>query len=143
MSTGQRKINQDSFIAVTNLGGERFDRHLFGVYDGHGSNGHYVSSFVKEHLPSTPLSKLLCFNFLHSIIALLLNDRNLYRNPPLALINSYDICHKKLMMSEIDVKFSGTTAITILIVGDKVISANAGDSRAIMGKLSKGIPVII
>lgn len=27
------------------------DRYLFGVCDGHGANGHFVSEFVKEILP--------------------------------------------------------------------------------------------
>lgn len=27
------------------------DRYLFGVCDGHGINGHYVSDFIKEILP--------------------------------------------------------------------------------------------
>lgn len=26
-------------------------RHMFGVCDGHGVNGHYVSEFIKEILP--------------------------------------------------------------------------------------------
>lgn len=27
------------------------DRYLFGVCDGHGTNGHFVSEFIKEILP--------------------------------------------------------------------------------------------
>lgn len=49
---GQRKTNQDSYIAVTNIG-DYEDRHLFGVCDGHGLNGHFASGFVKELLPGT------------------------------------------------------------------------------------------
>lgn len=48
--TGQRKTNQDSYITITNLG-DKDDRHLFGVCDGHGMNGHFVSAFCKENIP--------------------------------------------------------------------------------------------
>jgi serine/threonine protein phosphatase PrpC len=43
------KINQDAFIIIENF--MMKDRYLFGVCDGHGVNGHFVSEFVKEILP--------------------------------------------------------------------------------------------
>lgn len=45
----KNKPNQDSYILI-----EHFltkNRYLFGVCDGHGVNGHYVSEFIKEILP--------------------------------------------------------------------------------------------
>lgn len=45
------KINQDAFFAFPNFLGNK-DSHLFGVCDGHGSQGHLVSNFVKQTLPS-------------------------------------------------------------------------------------------
>jgi len=35
-------------------------------------------------------------------------------------------------MVAFDVQFSGSTLCSILFIGDKLISANAGDSRAIV-----------
>ena len=43
------KINQDAFILIENFMVK--DRYLFGVCDGHGINGHFVSDFIKEILP--------------------------------------------------------------------------------------------
>ena len=43
------KINQDTYIIIENF--MMNDRYLFGVCDGHGVNGHFVSEFVKEILP--------------------------------------------------------------------------------------------
>ena len=43
------KTNQDTFILIENF--MMNDRYLFGVCDGHGVNGHFVSEFVKEILP--------------------------------------------------------------------------------------------
>jgi len=56
--TGVRKTNQDSYIAHPNFG-RNPNRFLFGVCDGHGSNGHFVSEFIKETLPS----KILMNNY--------------------------------------------------------------------------------
>ena len=43
------KVNQDAFIQIENF--MMNDRYLFGVCDGHGANGHFVSEFIKEILP--------------------------------------------------------------------------------------------
>ena len=43
------KINQDAYIIIENF--MMKDRFLFGVCDGHGVHGHFVSEFVKEILP--------------------------------------------------------------------------------------------
>lgn len=43
------KVNQDSYIIIENF--MMKDRYLFGVCDGHGVNGHFVSDFIKEILP--------------------------------------------------------------------------------------------
>jgi serine/threonine protein phosphatase PrpC len=39
------KINQDTYIVIENF--LKNNRYLFGVFDGHGSNGHYISEFIK------------------------------------------------------------------------------------------------
>lgn len=44
------KTNQDSYIIIQNYGGEE-KNYFFAVCDGHGSNGHHASAFVKQHLP--------------------------------------------------------------------------------------------
>lgn len=45
----KEKINQDTYILIENF--MKLGRYLFGVCDGHGINGHFVSDFVKEILP--------------------------------------------------------------------------------------------
>ena len=45
------KTNQDAYIVYPNFAGQK-DKYFFAVCDGHGVNGHLVSNFVKQHLPS-------------------------------------------------------------------------------------------
>lgn len=45
------KQNQDSFALSPNMGGVQ-GLHFFAVCDGHGLNGHHVSAYIKERLPS-------------------------------------------------------------------------------------------
>jgi len=44
------KINQDSFAGIRNFGNVK-TMWIFGVFDGHGTNGHLASNFIKQHLP--------------------------------------------------------------------------------------------
>lgn len=45
------KQNQDSFILAPNLSQVQ-GLHFFAVCDGHGLNGHYVSNYIRDKLPS-------------------------------------------------------------------------------------------
>jgi serine/threonine protein phosphatase PrpC len=38
--------------------------------------------------------------------------------------------------SRINIRFSGSTCVSVLIVGTKVFCANVGDSRAVLARLS-------
>ncbi len=52
-----KKTNQDSHVEIKDLAGIK-GLWMFGVMDGHGINGHFVSDFVRKHLPSV-LSNLI------------------------------------------------------------------------------------
>lgn len=49
------KTNQDVYITVPGFANSK-DRYFFGVCDGHGVNGHLVSGFIKQNLPSNKIS---------------------------------------------------------------------------------------
>ena len=44
------KVNQDSYTGIRNFGNVK-TMWIFGVFDGHGTNGHLASNFIKQHLP--------------------------------------------------------------------------------------------
>ena len=49
-SSGEQKTNQDALVCKTNINNIK-DFNIFGVLDGHGPEGHYVSEFASEFIP--------------------------------------------------------------------------------------------
>ena len=110
------KVNQDSYFEHVNFANYP-DLYLFGVCDGHGFYGGEVSGFVKQRLP-----------------ALLSQDPAIYSNPKKALTASILRCNAELSQINLDVNFSGTTLVLVLIKGSILYCANVGDSRALVAR---------
>ncbi|XP_019439753.1 PREDICTED: probable protein phosphatase 2C 35 isoform X1 [Lupinus angustifolius] len=108
------KANQDSFCIRTQIQGNP-NVHFFGVYDGHGQFGSECSSFVKDSLVET-----------------LSHDPVLLEDPVNAYTSAFLTTNYELHNSEVDDSMSGTTAITVLVIGDTLYVANVGDSRAVL-----------
>ncbi|KAJ1405657.1 hypothetical protein SESBI_25799, partial [Sesbania bispinosa] len=108
------KENQDSFCIRTQVQGNP-SIHFFGVYDGHGQFGSQCSNFVKDRL-----------------VEKLSNDPALVEDPVQAYSSAFLTTNQELHSSEIDDSMSGTTAITVLVIGDTLYVANVGDSRAVL-----------
>lgn len=108
------KENQDSFCIRTQIQGNP-NVHFFGVFDGHGIFGTQCSNFVKDRL-----------------VEILANDPALLDDPVKAFNSAFLATNHELRNSEIDDSMSGTTAITVLVVGDTFFVANVGDSRAVI-----------
>ncbi|GKU85618.1 hypothetical protein SLEP1_g260 [Rubroshorea leprosula] len=108
------KLNQDSFCIKTKLQGNP-NIHFFGVFDGHGQFGTQCSNFVKDRL-----------------VEILASDPTLADDPVKAYSSAFMTMNQELHNSEIDDSMSGTTAITVLVIGDTLYVANVGDSRAVI-----------
>lgn len=108
------KVNQDAYILSPNLL-KLPAFHYFGVCDGHGQNGKEVSGYVKQRLPE----------LIESIVKVTGDDKK-------ALTESFVTVNTELDYVPFDCQFSGTTCCTVLFKGNKIISANSGDSRAIV-----------
>ena len=118
------KYNQDNFFVYKNLNDE--NNVLFiGVCDGHGLVGHDVSKFLINNLPKNLNRELKKTN---KYIA---HRETLYSTLKQVFVNTNkDLCKNP----SIDTQFSGSTCVTIILTKNKIISANAGDSRAVMGR---------
>ena len=119
-SSDSKKVNQDSFVIQPNFMGQ--ETHLFGVYDGHGTCGHLVSSFIAANLP------IILKEILSSAEP---TENNLAQ----ALHSTYQKIFELLLTGTIDVAFSGSTAVSCLVRRDRMWTSNSGDSRAVVAYL--------
>lgn len=117
-----KKTNQDAFLISPHLKGAK-GQFLFGVFDGHGVHGHQVSHFIKNSLGS-------------SVEGFLGASRTCGLET--ALKEGVLSTAASLRESNIETGFSGTTLSAVLIKGDVLVTANVGDSRAVMGKYVQG-----
>ena len=124
--------NQDSYLMMSDFACQ--NQTLLGVFDGHGSCGHDVSGFVKKMLPG----HLEC-NFPRQLLNTSLptgQEEALLRQ---TFTSAYLGLNSDLQKRPgIDSEFSGTTAVSVLLRGSFAIGANAGDSRAVLGKKTDG-----
>ena len=125
---GILKYNQDNFFVYKNLNDE--NNVLFiGVCDGHGLVGHDVSKYLINNLPKNLNKELKKTNKYIS------HRETLYSTMKQVFINTNkDLCKNP----NIDTQFSGSTCVTIILTKNKIISGNAGDSRAVMGRYING-----
>ena len=125
---GILKYNQDNFFIYKNLNDE--SNVLFiGVCDGHGLVGHDVSKYLITNLPKNLNTALKKTNKYIS------HKETLYSTLKQVFIETNKSLCK---VQSIDTKFSGSTCVTIILTKNKIISANAGDSRAVMGRYING-----
>jgi serine/threonine protein phosphatase PrpC len=137
---GFTKVNQDSFLVLQNQYNMK-DFNIFSVMDGHGVNGHLVSRFVTKFFTSFfKNNKKMNSNK---------NEDEVYyrlkKNDSDILTRAFRHAERDIAKnSDIDANFSGTTCVMVLQVGEKILCANVGDSRAIMVKENnKIIPLSI
>ena len=126
-ATGKQKTNQDTLVSLTNINNIK-DFNIFGVLDGHGPDGHYVSNFASEFIPqqiiNAPEIKELSDP---ELIYKQLKDNNCK-----TIINAFLACDEQLKSADFDVYDSGTTCVLIIHAGNHIICANVGDSRGIV-----------
>ena len=127
------KPNQDAYCIKHNFTNQMEDA-FFGVFDGHGKDGHGCAQFTRTHLPA------LVERFVEKGKAKLNDPANadLTREQThAALTKAHVECNKHLHKNtHIDDSLSGTTAISAYIHGkrNRISIANVGDSRAVLGQ---------
>lgn len=109
--------NQDCLCIKTHLRANP-NCHFFGVFDGHGQFGDQCSNFVRDRLVQ--------------ILASEAEEETKEEDPVKLYRSAFLATNIELHESYIDDSLSGTTAITVLIVGDTLYVANVGDSRAVL-----------
>ena len=124
---GQIKLNQDSYIIKRDINNIK-NFNIFAVFDGHGFNGHIISEYLKENL----IKKIVN----HQRLKVLDNLENIYSQ---FSDNKYKIIKElfyeidnEILNLNINKDLSGSTCTLLIQIGDKIINANIGDSKAIL-----------
>ncbi len=110
-----RKQNQDAYIIAQD---SQTSAILLVVLDGHGEDGHKVSSTFRKKLPSMVFS--------HSA----------WPNDVRKAVGESIVSIEKTILKDrmVETDFSGTTLVAVVIQGRHATVANIGDSRVILGK---------
>lgn len=126
---GWRKNMEDAYIAYNSIPGYD-DIALYGVFDGHG--GGEVSKFVAAHflevflkrkaLAEGNIGQALTETFIHVELTMKLK-------PGIEELLKYKEEEAKRPVTAADLT-AGATAVVVAVTKDKIICANAGDSRA-------------
>ncbi|XP_057774243.1 probable protein phosphatase 2C 76 isoform X1 [Salvia miltiorrhiza] len=119
---GKRASMEDFYdIKATKIDGQSVC--LFGIFDGHG--GSRAAEFLKEHLFGN-----------------LMKHPEFITNTKVAISETYRKTDKDFLDSEKETfRDDGSTASTAVLVGNHLYVANVGDSRTIISKAGKAIPL--
>ena len=139
----KEKINQDSYLILEKL----FENilNIYGIFDGHGKNGHLISSllstFLSQYLKnkdnyclekknnndsdsdSSISSQEIIIN--NELISKLFSNEDFIRK----IITELDL---KANESNFDLQFSGTTCLLLFLFEDYIICSNIGDSMCVL-----------
>jgi serine/threonine protein phosphatase PrpC len=122
------KVNQDQYLVMPHLGEYR-RTHFFAVCDGHGVFGREVSEWVKLHLGKS-VEQGIKQMFDQAKVKQRVVDSTEVKEQ---LRRSFSEVGESLEReSRLNLKFSGSTCVSVLIVGTKIFCANVGDSRAVL-----------
>ena len=127
-----KDFNQDIAFLEKNFAGNNSYLYL-AVCDGHGVEGHEVSAFIKRSLPKELSNSLYNKD-------LLTNDKNVKKKIYNIIGQTFIKVNEKLISNEsINSIFSGTTCVSVIYTPIKLICANIGDSRAVLGRFEKNL----
>ncbi|KAJ3215198.1 hypothetical protein HK099_006483 [Clydaea vesicula] len=115
---GGRSSQQDGYLVIENLYNQP-SNFLFAIFDGHGSEGGKAANFAKLHLPEL-LTKY---------------QKEFEANRCEALKLIFKTLNEMMVEDpSVDTYMSGTTLSILIIFNNKLIVANVGDSRVILGQ---------
>ena len=124
------KTNQDNFFIYKNFINNP-NYIFFGVCDGHGTFGHEVSGYLVYDIP-LKINDLLIKKNIKKIC-----ESNISKITPLIKNTFIQIDKNISKKTKIDITFSGSTCVSLIYTPSKLLCANVGDSRCIIGKFDE------
>ena len=129
---GNTKIDQDTPLVSLNIGGIQ-GFNLFGVLDGHGMHGHFVSQFCKEYFIKNMTNYVEILKSTRGIVTSEGIYNELKINGFSYIIDLYNLVDLELTKQDaFDYNLSGTTCNIVFQFDKHLVCANTGDSRSIL-----------
>eukprot|EP01024_Parvocaulis_polyphysoides_P058682 TRINITY_DN6321_c0_g2_i2.p1 TRINITY_DN6321_c0_g2~~TRINITY_DN6321_c0_g2_i2.p1 ORF type:complete len:293 (-),score=40.68 TRINITY_DN6321_c0_g2_i2:1178-2056(-) len=92
----------------------------FGIFDGHG--GVSAANFVKAHIFDN-----------------IIQNKNFHVDPKTAIVEAYNLTDQQyLQQNQVDGREDGCTAVTVVVVQNRMYVANVGDSKCVLCRDGKG-----
>ena len=142
INDNKEKINQDSYLILENLFDLKFN--IYGIFDGHGDNGHLISNLVSTFLNKYFINKInYCIkhkneskevsgsdlsiskdevDITNEILSEIFSEKNNFIKDTIRILD------EKSNESNFDLNFSGTTCVLLFVLENKIICTNIGDS---------------
>ena len=142
INDNKEKINQDSYLILENLFGLKFN--IYGIFDGHGDNGHLISNLVSTLLNKYFTNKInYCIknkneskeisesessifkdevNITDEMLSEIFSEKNNFIKDTIRILD------EKSNECNFDLNFSGTTCVLLFILENKIVCSNIGDS---------------
>ena len=123
---GMTKTNQDSLFSRLNINNVK-DFNIFGVLDGHGPSGHFISQFAAQFIQNYIINNPELKNLSRTeeiYFKLKENNYNIIKQ-------AFILIDNQLKSQNFDSRESGSTCVLVAQIGNHLICANVGDSRAI------------
>ena len=147
LNNNKIKKNQDSYLILENIFEQRYS--IYGVFDGHGKNGHLISNLVSQFLSNYFTNKRMYYiskknetevSDSDSSISIKSDDINInkevlnevFLEKNCFIENSIKKLVEKANESNFNLELSGTTCVLLFILEDKVICSNIGDSQCVV-----------
>ena len=132
------KINQDSYLVNEGIFGQNFN--IYGVFDGHGDNGHLISKFISDFVKNYFSNK---FNYYlnenekqNILIEYIVNS---FMQNYTKIIKNCSIELDKDIFTKItyDISQSGSTSTILFYINDFLVCSNVGDSQCYLFNCSE------
>ena len=148
LNDNKKKINQDSYLISENIFNQKLN--IYGIFDGHGKNGHLISNLVSKflsqyftnkknyYIPKKNESQISDSNsdsFSIKSEDININDETIeeiFRENNKFIENTINKVVEKSNECNFNIEFSGTTCTLLFILENKLICSNIGDSQCVL-----------
>ncbi len=134
----QEKTNQDSYLIRENILAKDF--HLYGIFDGHGEDGHFVSNYISKFINKYYTEETNYLNIKENLLSSKINNENkifLENYEQIIKKQQNDLDIKLNSKKKFDISQSGSTCLLLFVTNETLICSNVGDSECYLFNCSK------